>query len=95
MEKKDATPIMPEDMMSAQKHTFVSKAGRVVTAATIVGITMLGSVPAVQANDDVVSSDVQISQADDAFVQPTDICIIKVPICIQGNVPICGSKTTE
>ena len=95
MEKKDEMPIMPEDMMSAQKHTFVSKTGRVITAVAIVGITMLGSVPVAQAGDDGTSSDVLISQVDNTFVQPTEICIIKTPICVQGNVPICVLKTSE
>ena len=95
--KEEFHPIIPKSMMPAAKRTFVGKAGRVITATACIGITLLGSLP-VQAGEKTEKTVItQSVEGEDSLmiVEPDSICIVQIPICIQGHVPICGSHTAE
>ena len=86
MKLQDEKPIVPEELISAEEHTFIGKAGRVITAASIVGITMLGAMPAQAEEIGNGSGNSQMTQT--VSVEPA----VEIPICLQMIWPICVVK---
>ena len=96
MKLQDEKPIMPEELIPAREHTFMGKAGRVISAVSIVGVTMLGAMPVHAEELENGSEGFYATQA--VSIEPA----VEIPVCIQMiwpicvvKIPICISKTSE